>query len=79
MSYARGMDNHAYYRSQYEHCVEQSGYATDTQLKADWLKLAMDWLALIPLDARNGSDVHAAEHLSDAMTALGPSPPAGGT
>ena len=69
------MNNHAYYRSQSKHCADQAASVTDPQLKAAWLKLAADWLALIPSDARKRDDGHAAERLSDAMAALS-APPA---
>ena len=71
------MNNHEYYRSQSKPCAGQAAAAMDPQLKADWLKLAADWLALIPSDARGPHDSHAAERLSEAMAALAlrPHPP----
>jgi hypothetical protein len=64
------MNNVDYYRKQYMHCADQAASAADTQSKADWLKLAMDWLALIPEKAKSGNDNHAAERLEKTMAAL---------
>ena len=73
------MNNHAYYRSQYKHCVDQAAGAMDPQLKADWLKLAADWLALIPPEARDRDDSSTVERLSAAMAALSAPLPTNGT
>jgi hypothetical protein len=47
---------HDHYRAQSERCSAAADRSRNSAQKASWLRLAMDWLALIPLSERTEAD-----------------------